>query len=285
MKKLLLILLIPVFIYAQQTGTVNQRLHDLETGKLAKSAFVDSFQTQDSLQIIDGTAKVYINPNDNYGLQISRPNDDVGIKIKVNNQKTGWIVFSNEDGTATGEIEFDTDGTTKTFEIGTNEDYPILLRSNGHNTVSISDTNVVVTGYVKADSVLSGTTNLLTAINTKLNSNFYTAIDEQSSPSGTDQIIIVDNGTALKYTNVEDMFGAYFYTGTDSIHYGQDSIVVTHGVGSTPRFVSIQLMSDNFGYRTWVNVIGATTFSVKRNSSVWIETPTTYIKFKWMAYK
>jgi hypothetical protein len=76
-----------------------------------------------------------------------------------------------------------------------------------------------------------------------------------------------------------------FFTGEDSIHYGQDSIVITHGVGSTPQFVCIQEMSDNFGYRIWVNVIGATTFSVKRNDPTSIENPTTFIKFKWMAYK
>lgn len=74
------------------------------------------------------------------------------------------------------------------------------------------------------------------------------------------------------------------YTGTDSIHYGQDSIVVTHGVGSTPRFISLQLTSDSFGFPIWVSGTNSLTFYVRR-SDVGLETITSYIKFKWMAYK
>lgn len=152
--------------------------------------------TGDSLKMTTGTAKIVIKPDDNYGLQISRPNDDVGIKIKVNDQKTGWIVFINEDGSSIGEIEFDTDGTTETFEIGSNE-YPIILRSGGNNTVNITDTNMVVLGYITADSVLVGGQVLLKA-------NFHTTLDELASPEVTDKVII-DDGGVLKYTLLEDL--------------------------------------------------------------------------------
>ena len=84
----------------------------------------------------------------------------------------------------------------------------------------------------------------------------------------------------------ENKLTTHFFTGTDSIHYGQDSIVVTHGVGSAPQYVSIQVISNSFGYPVWVNEnsIGSTTFAVKR-SGVGLETISSYIKFKWMAYK
>jgi len=101
---------------------------------------------------------------------------------------------------------------------------------------------------------------------------------------GSNQLSIV-GGAPLAQTAFADSLNANFYTGTDSIHYGQDSIVVTHGVGSAPSFVDIQEMSDAFGFRIWVNVIGATTFSVKRNDPTVLEEPTTYIKFRWLAYK
>lgn len=97
--------------------------------------------------------------------------------------------------------------------------------------------------------------------------------------------ILLDPAT-LEIDGSNKLSGVHnFFTGIDSIHYGQDSIVVPHGVGSTPSYVDIQLMSDSFGYRTWVNVIGATTFSVKRNTLTVLDTPTSYIKFKWMAKK
>jgi len=105
--------------------------------------------------------------------------------------------------------------------------------------------------------------------------------------NNNDQILLEQTTLAINGNNelsVVDL-SAFIKTGIDSIRYGVDSVVVPHGVGSAPSFVSIQLMSDGFGFRTWVNVIGATTFSVKRNSSVYIETPSTYIKFRWLAYK
>ena len=101
---------------------------------------------------------------------------------------------------------------------------------------------------------------------------------------GSNQLTIV-GGAPLAQTAFDDSLNANFFTGIDSIHYGADSIVVTHGVGIAPSFVDIQEMSDGFGYRIWVNVINAATFSVKRNSSVVLEEPTTYIKFRWMAMK
>ena len=90
--------------------------------------------------------------------------------------------------------------------------------------------------------------------------------------------------TKLTASNFDDSLGVHFKIGTDSIHYGADSIVVTHGVGSTPSFVSIQLTSNSFGFPIWVNTIGGTTFAVKRDNTG-LSTITTYIKFKWMAYK
>jgi hypothetical protein len=165
---------------------------DIADSNFVKTSDITNWSV-DSIKAVNGTASILIKPDDNYGIQISRPNDDVGIKIKVNDQKTGWIVFSNEDGTALGEIEFDTDGTTETFEIGTNEDYPIILRSNGINTLTISDTNMVVLGYITADSVLVGGVALPTVAETKafisdsiagkLDSDFNTSLDELSAPA------------------------------------------------------------------------------------------------------
>ena len=101
-----------------------------------------------------------------------------------------------------------------------------------------------------------------------------------------DSLTVVRSSIATKLTasNFDDSLGIHFKTGTDSIHYGADSIVITHGVGSTPSFVSIQLTSNSFGFPIWVNTIGGTTFAVKRDNTG-LSTITTYIKFKWMAYK
>lgn len=82
----------------------------------------------------------------------------------------------------------------------------------------------------------------------------------------------------------ENKLTTHFFTGTDSIHYGQDSIVVSHGVGSTPRFISIQLVSDGFGFQTWVSGINSLTFYVRR-SDTGLKTINSSIQFKWMAYK
>lgn len=137
------------------TGNIEDGYHFYGEGDYP-SYFGGDLRISGAILVDSSTSRVYINPNNNYGLQISRPNDDVGMKIKINNQKTGWIVFSNEDGSDVGEIEFDTDGTTKTFEIGTNTDYDVILRSNKNNTVIVTDTNVTIDGYLKVDSVIVG---------------------------------------------------------------------------------------------------------------------------------
>lgn len=85
-------------------------------------------------------------------------------------------------------------------------------------------------------------------------------------------------------TDTTGLLAANFFTGTDSIHYGKDSIVVAHGVGSTPSFISIQLVSDGFGFQTWVSGINSLAFYVRR-SDTGLKTITSSIQFKWMAYK
>lgn len=270
-------------IVAQQTGTTNQRLHSLETGfnQAQKDSINKVIQAQDSLQVIDGVAKVLINPDDNHGLQISRPNDDVGIKIKINDQKTGWIVFENQDGSDVGEIEFDTDGTTKTFEIGTNTDYPVLIRSNGNNTVSIDDAKLAVDGYITGDSVLVDGRKLL-------KDNFYNALDEESTPDAVDKLLIID-GTTLKYTNVEDLILANvdtILTGTATISVGADSVIVTHGLGSAPLISNINVSpQENYqGMSYWVQDITSTTFKIKMDTTVAFDDATEAISFSWQIF-
>jgi hypothetical protein len=85
-------------------------------------------------------------------------------------------------------------------------------------------------------------------------------------------------------TSSDNITTSDLIAGTDSIHYGEDSIVVSHGVGSTPQFVVIQLVSDGFGFQTWVSGINSLTFYVRR-SDTGLKTITSSIQFKWMAYK
>lgn len=97
-----------------------------------------------------------------------------------------------------------------------------------------------------------------------------------------DSNFVLTSETSAWDKNASD--DALFYTGTDSIHYGKDSIAVAHGVGSTPSFISIQLVSDGFGFQTWVSGINSLAFYVRR-SDTGLKTIDSSIRFKWMAYK
>lgn len=93
-----------------------------------------------------------------------------------------------------------------------------------------------------------------------------------------------DSTSQRTFSDLKYISKASLVVGEDSIHYGADSIVVSHGVGSTPTFVVIQLISDGFGFQTWVSGTNSLTFYVRR-SDTGLKTINDSIKFKWMAYK
>lgn len=122
---------------------------------------------------------------------------------------------------------------------------------------------------------------------------FTTSVVLPSTITWGGTLLLID-GTELNYlnnatSNIQTQLNANslatnFFVGTDSIHYGKDSIVVAHGVGSTPSFISIQLVSDGFGFQTWVSGINSLTFYVRR-SDTGLKTINSSIQFKWMAKK
>jgi hypothetical protein len=116
-------------------------------------------------------------------------------------------------------------------------------------------------------------------------SNLKYATKAQLTAIGDSNFVLTSETSSWDKDASDDVsLTANFFTGTDSIHYGADSIVVPHGVGSVPQFVSIQLTSDSFGFPIWVSGINSLTFYVRR-SDIRLETIDSYIKFKWMAYK
>lgn len=130
----------------------------------------------------------------------------------------------------------------------------------------------------------SDTTSLSNRINLKLTASDTTSLSNRINLKAS---LVITDSLADDISNIADsnfVLTSEMISGTDSIHYGQDSIVVTHGVGSTPRFISIQLVSDGFGFQTWVSGINSLTFYVRR-SDTGLKTITSSIQFKWMAYR
>ena len=224
---------------------------------------------------------------------------------------TTWNVFGfNSDATnvisgdtlivadASGELDLEGIVSSNNYDftiVGNPTVNELKVEWGGFTGKTISfiwQTDTISTSFVE----YSGTSNTYnynidtTSLSNRINLKFNTAdtsvfisdaLADAKYPTKTSMQTVDDS---LASDIAENKLTTHFFTGTDSIHYGADSIVVSHGVGSTPTFVAIQLISDGFGFQTWVSGINSLTFYVRR-SDVGLETITSYIKFKWMAYK
>jgi hypothetical protein len=90
----------------------------------------------------------------------------------------------------------------------------------------------------------------------------------------------------LAQTAFGDSLGNYYFSGTDSIHYGATYIDITHGCGFTPLIKNIYVtpQSTTFGYPYWITNVGATTFRIQR-SLTGDEAVTDKIIFSWQIRK
>jgi hypothetical protein len=165
------------------------------------------------LQVVNSTARVDIKPNDNHGIQISRPSDDVGMKISVDDAKTGWVQFEDKVTGGIGEIELDT--YLKTFEFGTSlAGWNLQLRAAGHNTVTVTNTSVAVSGYVSADSFMVGGVKIGTGgdvdsgvVKDLALEEITTKLDTMTSGSSTYTINEVDSILTLAQTVINALRG------------------------------------------------------------------------------
>lgn len=224
---------------------------------------------------------------------------------------TTWNVFGfNSDATnvisgdtlivtdASGELDLEGIVSSNNYDftiVGTPTAYQLKVEWGGFTGKIISFIWQTDT-LSQAFPLYSGTSNTYnydidtTSLSNRINLKFNTAdtsifvsdaLADAKYPTKTSMQTVDDS---LASDIAENKLTTHFFAGTDSIHYGADSIVVSHGVGSTPTFVAIQLISDGFGFQTWVSGINSLTFYVRR-SDTGLKTITSYIKFKWMAYK
>lgn len=244
--------------------------------------------------------------------------------IIENGSVTTWNVFGfNSDATnvisgdtlivtdANGELDLEGIVLSNNYDftiVGTPTVYQLKVEWGGFTGKTISfiwQTDTISTAFVE----YSGTSNTYnynfdtTAFRTFSNLKYLENADSANQRTFSDlkySTKVITNSLAEDIANIADSNfvltsetsawdknasdDALFYTGTDSIHYGKDSIVVAHGVGSTPSFVSIQLVSDGFGFQTWVSGINSLTFYVRR-SDTGLKTINSSIQFKWMAKK
>jgi hypothetical protein len=103
--------------------------------------------------------------------------------------------------------------------------------------------------------------------------------------NGSNQLTIA-GGVPLAQTAFGDSLGNYYFSGTDSIHYGATYIDITHGCGFTPLIKNIYVtpQSTTYGYPYYVTNVGATTFRIQR-STVGNEAIVREIIFSWQIRK
>ena len=224
---------------------------------------------------------------------------------------TTWNVFGfNSDATnvisgdtlivtdASGELDLEGIVSSNNYDftiVGTPTVYQLKIEWGGFTGKTISfiwQTDTISTAFVE----YSGTSNTYNYDFDTLSFRTFSDLKYLENVDSTNQRTFSDLKYATKVitdsladdiANIADsnfVLTSEIITGTDSIHYGQDSILVSHGVVSIPSFVSIQLVSDGFGFQTWVSGINSLTFYVRR-SDTGLKTINSSIQFKWMAKK
>lgn len=268
------------------SDSVSNRIGDLASSKIAMWVITDGTPSLSLAARFDSNPTIAISGDT---ATISDPSGELNLSGEFDSNDKDYIILSHSAYEL--KVLFDNGFFGRTTSVW------FESRLSGYVTEE-TDLNIIenLTNYLRKDvfddslanyDLLYGSDS--TAFRTFSNLKYLDKVDTTAQRTFSDlkyptktSMQTVDDSLASDIA--ENKLTTHFFTGTDSIHYGQDSIVVSHGVGSTPQFISIQLTSDSFGFPIWVNTIGATTFAVKR-SDVGLETITSYIKFKWMAYK
>jgi len=84
----------------------------------------------------------------------------------------------------------------------------------------------------------------------------------------------------------DDSLRNYYFSGTDSIAYGDAYVDITHSCGFTPLIKNIYVtpQATTFGYPYWISNVGATTFRINRGTTG-MDAITDKITFSWMIRK